>query len=149
MQIVTKKGEIILLDKDDWLKYHQFNWWVGKNGYACGHMGDWKRHFYLHRVIKNTPKGKVTDHINHNKLDNRKSNLRIVGQSENMLNRGVLNKNNTSGFTGVSFIEFFGRNKVPRWTAVIKINRKVKYLGSYITKAEAIKARLQYERMYL
>lgn len=45
-----------------------------------------KKSVYLHRFIMDCPSDKVIDHINHNRLDNRKNNLRICTQKENMNN---------------------------------------------------------------
>jgi HNH endonuclease len=49
------------------------------------------------------PKGKFVDHIDGDKLDNRKSNLRICSKAENCWNRTEMNKNNASGYRGVKF----------------------------------------------
>jgi len=63
-----------------------------KTYYACAQLGPpscWgKRHFVgLHRIITNCPVGMVVDHLNHDGLDNRRVNLRIVTQLENARNR--------------------------------------------------------------
>ena len=76
----------------------------------------------------------VVDHINHNRLDNRKQNLRLCTQGENLRNKKV---------KGVTFDK--RRNK---WYARIMINRKNLHLGSFDTKEEAIEARKQAEIEY-
>ena len=96
----------------------------------------------LHRIIMNCPKDKVIDHINHNPLDNRKSNLRICTQMENSYNM-PLPINNKSGCRGVGYDK-----SCKLWKAKIQYNRKLKYLGGFKTKEEAIKARKEAEQKY-
>ena len=80
------------------------------------------------------PKDQI-DHINHDATDNRIINLREVSGFENQKNR-TLNKNSTTGYTGVSWYK-----KENKYRARIKINSKEIYLGSYASLEEAIKAR--------
>ena len=63
-------------------------------------------------------KGQVVDHINHNKLDNRKVNLRVCTDMENSKNKG-LRKDNKSGVTGVVW-----NNEKNKWTVNIRCNNK-------------------------
>jgi len=90
----------------------------------------------LHREILSVPKGLMTDHINGNALDNRKSNLRIVSNAQNQANRN-LSKNNTSGYKGV------GKTKNGTYSANIGVmvdgKSKRLYLGTFLTKEEAAK----------
>lgn len=94
---------------------------------------------YVHRVVlsrvlgRELPKGFFVDHINRNRLDNRRSNLRLATLNEN--NRNVGKFKGTSRFIGVSWKK--SRNK---WYAQIKINGEVKYLGVYNSEVEAAKA---------
>lgn len=82
------------------------------------------------------------DHINRNPLDNRKENLRPATYSENCRNRGK-RKDNTSGVTGVSFDKW--KNK---WVAYVTINKKLKYLGYFDNKYDAILSRLKAEKEF-
>lgn len=91
--------------------------------------------YKLHRLIMNCPRDKVIDHINHNTLDNRKSNLRICTHFENQQNL----RSCKSGYTGVYFC-----SKKNRWGANISKNGK-RITTDFKTKEEAIKWRKQKE----
>ena len=124
---------IIDLEYVDVVKKHK---WCLTHGYAkSDEFG------FLHRLIVNCPDDLVVDHINHNRLDNRISNLRICTRQENCMNSGK--RYNSSGVTGVTWAQ--NRN---RWHARIVINGKQKHLGYFKTKEEAIEARRQAEIEY-
>lgn len=84
---------------------------------------------YLHRLIMGVSE---VDHINHNGLDNRKSNLRLCTHMQNTFNQ-VIRKSNTSGFKGV-------HKKRDKWVAQIRGNGGRHYLGNFETKEEAAMA---------
>lgn len=86
----------------------------------------------LHRFVNKTPIGFQTDHINRNKLDCRRCNLRTCTAKENYRNRKFKSK---LGYTGV--IEH--RNH-KRYQARIILNGKFKHLGMFSTPIEAAKA---------
>ncbi len=81
-----------------------------------------------------TPKGKDTDHKDHNTLNNRKNNLRVCSHSSNMKNK-KRQKNNISGHRGVSWYK--NRNK---WVSRISIRRNIIFLGYFNLKTDAINA---------
>lgn len=101
--------------------------------------GKWSTE-YLHRVIMARVLGRDllqrehVDHINSDTLDNRRTNLRLASPSENLRNRGK-NRNNTSGFKGVSCFKRTGR-----WHARIWANGKCHHLGYYDTPEDAAHA---------
>jgi hypothetical protein len=83
---------------------------------------------YLHAFISNAnfKQGDYVDHKNHNTLDNRKENLVVTNQSENLKNRGKINKNNKSGYRNVSW-----SNKENKWLVQLQINKKNTCLGKF------------------
>lgn len=87
----------------------------------------------LHRLLTNCPVGKQVDHINHDTLDNRQSNLRIVTHSENQFNRSGAQRNNHS--SGVRGVTWHKRHK--KWVASFQRNGKRRYLGYFETIDEA------------
>ena len=91
----------------------------------------------LHRWIMNPPKKMYVDHINHDTQDNRKCNLRICLNRDNLRN-GKLRPNNISGFTGVHLRKNKTKN---RWVAKIRVNYKHIQLGTFDTFEEAVEAR--------
>nr|DAL80274.1 MAG TPA: homing endonuclease [Caudoviricetes sp.] len=135
--LYNKDSDIIaetLIDKEDIPKIINDKWCKDKNGYVKNSKQE-----YLHRILFDKT-NLFVDHINGNKLDNRKSNLRICNNADNLKNRVKLPKNNTSGILGVRFRE--DRNK---WYAEIQCNKEKIYLGSFSSKEDAIKARLNGE----
>ncbi len=113
----------------------QYKWHLRTDGYVS--TGN---NIYIHRLLMNPPKDMEIDHINRNKLDNRRENLRICTQQQNLQNKGIL-KNNTSGYTGV-----YKRNN--KWCARININKKQINLGTFDTFEEAKQARIKAEIEY-
>lgn len=82
------------------------------------------------------------DHINRDRLDNRRSNLRVVDYSLNGFNKGK-QSNNTSGHVGVSW-----EKKRNKWETHIKVNGKKKFLGYFDDIDDAIKVRKEAEVEY-
>ena len=145
----------IKIDTDDMEKINKCVWCINKCWnkktntepiwYAGSAQKDKDKNIsvLLHRFIMNAPKGKVVDHINHDTLDCRKSNLRICTQSQNKMNTRM-QCNNKSGHTGVRFNE---KLVTPKWSAYIKVNLKRKHLGYFDTYEEAVIVREEAERI--
>ena len=85
------------------------------------------------------------DHIDHDRGNNRLSNLRVVSRAENMRNQSLRNTNKT-GVTGVSVR--YTRKGTKRYTANIMYNYKSIFLGNYDTPEEAAAARAEAEIKY-
>jgi hypothetical protein len=102
------------------------------------------RRWIFHRLVLKLRSNnrKVVDHIDKNKLDNRKINLRICYQVKNTYN-SPMKKNNSSGFTGV----FFSKDK-NKYYANIMIKGKNIFLGYFENIEDAIKKRLEGEAKY-
>lgn len=129
----------VLVDDEDYEWLSKVNWYFRKEGYAVGNLPSPSKGVYpkvlMHRYILDAPKGTQVDHINGNKLDNRKENLRIANASTNKANCG-LRSSNTSGYKGVVFAK--ARKHLPTpWAAQIKVNYKTIGLGYFSTKEEA------------
>jgi hypothetical protein len=138
-EIPLSQGLFALVDDEDFEELNKFKWFVQKNKntfYAKRHIKKEEQDttIYMHNIIMKTPKEMVTDHINHNGLDNQKSNLRIVTQRQNMHNK----QNKTSSmFVGVHWHKL-----AKKWNANIRVNGKQIYLGQFNNEEEAHNAYL-------
>lgn len=131
-----------IVDTEDLNKIEQHKWFLGTWGYAESIVNG--QNVLLQRFILNEyNKFKIVDHINRDKLDNRKANLRIVTKAENALNTGI-KQNNTSGIIGVSWSNTFNK-----WRAYFNLEGQRYELGYYTNKEEAIYQRLQAEKNFL
>ncbi|NIL77153.1 hypothetical protein RhoFasB10_03294 [Rhodococcus sp. B10] len=84
-------GHRTLVDEDTFKLYGHLSWFLSDTGYAIRRSDraddGTKTTVRLHRLITNAPEGLVVDHKNHDRLDNRRLNLRVVTQRENSRNQ--------------------------------------------------------------
>lgn len=100
-------------------------WYISGSGYLCGRACGTRKMQFLHKLIMPPPPGLYVDHINGNKLDNRRENLRIVTKSQNQMNaKKPFRNKKTSKYKGVYWVRQHGA-----FHAKIKINGKNIYLG--------------------
>lgn len=128
------KGKETIVDDADYPRLSLFKWHMGNNGYACRKWIGPGYETYLHRFLIDAPRGREVDHINGNKLDNRKSNLRLCSTSQN---HGNMRKSivNTSGYKGVIW-----RRRERKWLAQITFHKKVVFLGYFDNPIDAARA---------
>lgn len=119
----------ILVDKINWHKLSLNLWIRCDKGYAKGNEGQ-----YMHRIIMNAKPDEKVDHINHNKLDNRKENLRISTSAKNNHNR-IKSPNASSKYFGVYRVK--DRDK---WGTYIHHNNKKYSCGYFYDEREAAEA---------
>ena len=124
------KGDVVanaIVDDNDFDWLSQFKWHLSSSGYARDRAG------YMHRLIMSAPKGMEVDHINHEKLDNQRSNLRVCTDGEN--SRNQITSSGKSRYRGV-YLHPDGK-----WCAQIKLNHKRLHIGLFHTEIEAARAR--------
>jgi len=130
------KNAVAIVDDEDFEHLSKWKWHLSVNGYAARRtkkINNKSIMVYMHRVLMKLHYGdkEQVDHADMDKLNNQKTNLRFCNKSTNSMNR-LVQKNNLSGFKGVSYIP-----KKKRWFARIMVDRKVTYLGMYKTPEEA------------
>ena len=134
------------IDIEDVEKVKSYKWCISNYGYVISNRRS-KPQIQLHRFLMDCPSNMVVDHIDHNPLNNRKSNLRIVTQHQNAMNRSKPNRKCSSKYKNVSFIK--SRKK---WRVQISINNKTKHIGDYESEEEASieadKAMIYYHHQY-
>ena len=124
-----------IVDDDSYHELNKYKWYYA-HWYAVRTVYDsWKpKQLRMHRLIIDTPEWFDTDHINRNRLDNRKCNLRIATRSQNVANSFVV-KQNKSWFKWVSWK---ASNK--KWCAQIRVRNKVIHIWLFINIQDAAKA---------
>ncbi|WP_051586303.1 HNH endonuclease [Selenomonas sp. AE3005] len=133
-------GSVMIDDEFDWLM--DFSWHINKQGYAVHFVNKkdadfWglpaRKAVYMHRVVAALTEGdsEVVDHINHIKTDNRRDNLRICSQAENLRNQESRRR-----FKGV----FYLKNRKKCWQSAIVVDGKKQFLGNFYSQEEAAKA---------
>lgn len=120
-------GAVAIVDDDDFVRLSAFRWRADRGGYAVrmAHLGiDRKgRLVAMHRVVAAAAPGDIVDHINGNRLDNRRSNLRLSTHAGNSQNRRATG---ASGFKGVTL-----HRQTGKWQAAIKPGGRNIHLGLF------------------
>lgn len=147
------KGKFLLVDDEDFEYLNQWKWLLTNSGYASRAKSTGIRQpdkltykyktLYMHREIMGNPEKLEVDHINRDKLDNRRSNLRVVTRKQN--GRNTSTNYGRSIYRGVSFDDRMGRKK---WHAAITVDGIHKSLKYFLTEFEAAQAYNKAAREY-
>ena len=132
--IKLSRNKFAIIDDCDFDTINSLKWYCTNAGYAVHDNPE--RTILMHRIILDAPEGLEVDHIDGNPLNNQRNNLRLATHQENIRHRANLNKNNSSGVTGVSW---FKRDK--KWRARIFVDGKEISLGLFNDKHDAITKR--------
>lgn len=132
--IPLTKGKHAIIDADMYDVVCDHRWRTSK-GYAFATI--FGKNVGMHGLIANTPQGYHTDHINHNPLDNRRSNLRACTATQNFWNvkKRAVGRNK---YLGVF------KHKDGKYQASIRVNNKLKHIGLF---ANEIEAAIAYDKM--
>lgn len=137
-EIPLTKGRVAIVDDDCYEELAAFNWHFRSNGYAARHLP--RNHYrrgveYMHRRVLGGDSEHI-DHVNGDKLDNRRSNLRPATRRQNMANR--VQRRSKWGFAGVSY--YASRGSPRKWAAyTVMDGRKVRigFFDSAVVAAHA------------
>jgi len=128
-------GRFAIVDARDYKRLSKYKWCATSGPgqiYAMRRTKEGKI-VYMHREIMRAPKGSIVDHIDHNTLNNRRSNLRVCTRDQNCANTGP--RGGVSGFVGVY------RHHENRWEARITWRGRQYFCGVFSDPVEAAKAR--------
>lgn len=141
--IQLTQNKITIIDDEDFELISQYKWYYGNRYALSGSKIKGKQcTVYMHRLVMNAQEGDEVDHINLDKLDNRKLNLRFCTRSGNMQN-SKKHKNNTSGHKGVYWNKY-----AKKWRAQIVLNYKLIYLGYFKNIEDAVDAYAKASKKY-
>lgn len=134
-EVPLTRGRVALVDDEDYERLLEHKWtFDGKYAFTSdkAYYKDTgkRRNIYMHRFINQTPEGMATDHINGNRLDNRKGNLRTATYSQNGANKRKFGK--SSNYKCVYYWK-----KRDCYVAFITYKGKQKNLGCFKTEKEA------------
>lgn len=141
------RNQFAIVDAEDYPSVMEHKWYADKGRYKNGKyraQRTEKRHtiFLHHFIMGDPPEGYVTDHINGNPLDERKSNLRFCTRQQNIWNQSKKSGKHIrqSKYKGVTKGRFKEKTQQQMWKAYIGCGGKVTYLGTFLTEKEAAKA---------
>jgi len=143
-EIPLTKGHVAIVDADDYPLVSAHKWRANEkyrvDGALCVHamrtikVDGKETAQFLHRLLMNAPSGAQVDHIDGNGLNNTRANLRLCTNAENGRNRRI-QTNGSSRFKGVGW-----HKKDRKWSARIKVNGKLIWLGCFADEMSAAKA---------
>lgn len=133
-KIKLSQNKFALVDDEDFEWINKLKWYYSSYGYATSKSSNYKT-IFMHREILKVSKGMVIDHVNRNKLDNRRENLRICNNSQNNANKSKQKGEFSSLYKGTYWDKF---NKL--WSCQITINNKIIRIGRFEQERHAAMA---------
>ena len=133
LEVYTKCNTMYKVNKDFRILFESFEWYRGHYDYLTLKVNGTPQRF--HKIVCKCEKGQVVDHINRDRTDNRRENLRAASQQSNNRNR----KNITGKYKGVSWSKH-----AKKFRATIRDKGKQIHLGYYQTEEEAAIAYNEY-----
>lgn len=139
MPLHNRKGEVVghaIVDHADWLRLREYRWHLNARGYVARNQprGIRPRGVLMHREILGLgPGDPQVDHVNRDRLNNRRENLRVATQEQNSQNLG--SRGGTSGHRGV----YWSRSN-RGWVAQCVVRGVHNYLGTHRTEEAAAEA---------
>jgi hypothetical protein len=141
-EIQLTRGQVALVDDDDFVWLSKWKWFAhGNNGhYYAQRWGTIsenrsRKMINMHREIMHTPPELEVDHIDHNGLNNQKSNLRNCTETDNHKNSAIRGE---IPYNGVSLKQ--GERRTKKFRARIHVNYKEICLGVYYTAEDAARS---------
>lgn len=136
--VTNKYGAVVAwakVDDGDFVRLSQWSWCFGTKGYVirCERTDGVNHTFRMHREVLGLSlgDGTNTDHINRNKLDNRRRNLRVLTPAQN--NENVPSRGGSSAFRGVSLA-------AGKWRAYARKDGHLHHLGVFVHELDAARA---------
>ena len=134
-RIPLTHGQFALVDAADYYRLAKFQWYANgptKTKFYAVRKCDGKN-VKMHRVVMNAPDHLFVDHIDHNGLNNTRTNLRLCTHAQNIYNQP--SRKGTSKFKGIS-----RQRHEKNWTARIHANNKTCHLGTFASEIDAARA---------
>ncbi len=138
-KILLTQGKYAIVDVEDYDSLNSVKWHAVKNynvWYAFRSErinGRKSSSIQMHRILLKPPEDKIVDHINHNGLDNRKANLRLVSPEQNKWNNRKYRGKHSSKYKGVT-------KRDGKWRAYIRHKRKDYRIGCFDNEEAAARA---------
>jgi hypothetical protein len=137
-EIELTRDKVALVDDEVFEMINKKRWYATHFGYASRKSTKKEKAngapsvTYMHRQITNAGKEKDVDHINGNRLDNRKENLRVCSRSENLRNQKRKSPSKTSVYKGVCLVK-----NTQKWRSYIYYDEKAHHLGTFDSETKA------------
>ena len=128
--IPISNSQWVKVSLEDLEKIISIPWSISPHGYAKH-----SKHGLMHRLLLDAVKGSYVDHINGDRLDNTRENLRLCTHSQNLRNRGAT-ASSKSGWKGVST----NKPHTDRWRATITADCGQVHVGYFDSSEDAATA---------
>ncbi|QKF94198.1 HNH endonuclease [Fadolivirus algeromassiliense] len=129
-----KKGGITIVSEDDFELVSKYKWYQNNSGYVIGKIN--RKNYLIHRFLLNPSDNEEIDHINHNILDNRRENLRIMTPQEHKKNQKMKKLDSSSKYFGVQYIK-----KIKKYEALVHHDGKKHIIGYSESEIKAAEMR--------